>query len=266
MGARHTAFDCLHARLQLRDHAAAYAARCQHFARFGNRHLRNERALVREILVKAVNVGKEDDLMRTDGACDGASRRIGVDVVRAAVYTLAHRSDNRHVVCSDKRVDVGRVHFRHTTHAAKLRTALLGDHGAGVGAVHANGKVAVLVHGKNQLFVDLAHQRHLHHVHGFFGGNALAILKFDVNAKLFHVLVDGSTATVHDNGVHAHDLQHNDVAHHGIAQLGVDHCGSAVLDKHGFACGGFDPRESLDKNLGSMCGGYFAVSSVFHER
>ena len=124
----------------------------------------------------------------------------------------------------------------------------------------------MLVHGKNQLFVHLAHQGHLHNVHGFVGGNALAIFELNINAEFVHVLVDSSTATMNDNGIDAHDLQHNDVAHHGIAQLRVDHGSAAIFDKDGFACSVLDPRERFNKNLSGMRRSYLSVSCVFHER
>ena len=124
----------------------------------------------------------------------------------------------------------------------------------------------MLVHGKNQLFVHLAHQGHLHNIHGFVGGYALAILKLNINAEFVHILVDGGAATMNDNGIDAHDLQHNDVAHHGIAQLRVDHGSAAIFDKDGFARGVLDPRERFNKNFSGMRRSYLSVSCIFHER
>ena len=124
----------------------------------------------------------------------------------------------------------------------------------------------MFIHGKNQLFVHLAHQGHLHNVHGFVRSNTLTVLEFNIDAEFVHVLVDGSTAAMNNNGIDAHDLQHDDIAHHGVAQLGVNHGGAAVFDEDGLARSVLNPRECLNKNLSGVRRSYLSVSCVFHER
>ena len=66
MRAVHAGLEGIHAALQLGDHAAIDLAGSEHGLGLLKREVRDERILVGEVLVQAVDVGKEDDLVGVD--------------------------------------------------------------------------------------------------------------------------------------------------------------------------------------------------------
>ena len=202
-----------------------------------------------------------------EGRGDAAGRHVGVDVVEAPVAAERHRGDDGNVVAGHEVVEQRAVDVRAAPHPPELGVGLLGHDDARVGARHAHGEVAVLVERGHELAVDLARKHAAHDLHGLGRGDALAVLELDGQLRGFHGLRDGLAATVHDDGIHADDLQQHDVAHDVGAQLLVDHGRAAVLDDDGLASDVLDPRQRLDEHLGRLVGdaaqaGFFPVLHV----
>ena len=77
---------------------------------------------------------------------------------------------------------------------------------------------AVLVDEADDLLVELA-QHHLDDVHHAVVGDAHALPELALDAHLRQQVADLRPAAVHDDGVHADELQHHDVAREPRLQL-----------------------------------------------
>ena len=107
----------------------------------------------------------------------------------------------------------------------------------------------MLVESLHQLLVHFAHQHGAHEVHGLGRGDALTVLELHGKLQEIHGLGDGLAAAMHDDGIHADDLQQHDVVHHVGAQLLVHHGRAAVLDDDGLAGDVLDPGKRFDQHL-----------------
>src|SRR5215831_16760774 len=87
----------------------------------------------------------------------------------------------------------------------------------------------------DDLFVDLANQDHLDHVHRRLVGDADPVVKFGLNPHLFKDRADLRTTAVHHNGIHPYVAQHDDVLGEAFLELFVDHGVAAVLDHNDLA-------------------------------
>ncbi len=269
MGARHALLKRGDAGLKLRNHALRHRARGHHVLRLVERHVRNERRLVAEVLVDAVDIGEEHALLGADCRSDLACHRVGVHVEEAAVITHGHARDNGNVAVLNESVDIVARHARHLAHASQTGIGLGGDDGARIAAGNAHGEIAVHVHGGHQLLVDLAHQHHAHDVHRGFARDAQAVDEFDGKAETLHHLADRRAAAMHDDGIHAHELEQHDIAHHVRAQLLVDHRRATVLDDDRLAGNRLDPRQGLrDEVCRLILREYLGAAPlfIFHDR
>ena len=206
--------------------------------------------------------------MRADGGGDVARHHVGVHVVEAAVLAQRHRSHDGDVVAGNEVVQKRAVDARDAAHASQLRAGLFGHDDARVGAADAHGEVAVLVESLHQLLVHFAHQHGAHEVHGLGRGDALTVLELHGKLQEIHGLGDGLAAAVHDDGIHADDLQQHDVVHDVGAQLLVDHGRAAVLDDDGLTGDVLDPGKGLDEHFRGLVRYAFRarVLCVLHER
>ena len=187
--------------------------------------------------------------MRADGGGDVARHHVGVHVVEAAVLAERDRCDHGNVVGVHEVVEQRTVDARDAAHTAQVGAGLLGHDDACVGAGHAHGEVAVLVQGLHELLVHLSHEHGAHEIHGLGRGDALTVLELHGQVHEFHGLGDGLAAAVHDDGIHADDLQQHDVVHDVGAQLLVDHGRAAVLDDDGLTGDVLDPGKRFDQHL-----------------
>ena len=120
-----------------------------------------------------------------------------------------------------------------------------------VQAAQADGLAAHPVQGGHQVFVHLAAQHVLHHVHGLLVGVTQAVYELGFLADLLQHGGNFRAAAVDDHHVDAHQGEQNDVAHHRFAQLFGDHGVAAVLDDDDLAVVFLDIGKRLNECLGA---------------
>ncbi len=94
----------------------------------------------------------------------------------------------------------------------------------------------------DDFLVDAAAQHHFYDIHGLGIGDAHAVDKFGVDIELCQQGADLRSATVHDNGVHAHQFHQYHVSGEALVEQRVDHGVAAKLDDDGFADEALDIR------------------------
>ncbi len=107
---------------------------------------------------------------------------------------------------------------------------------------------AVLVDEADDLLIELA-QHHLDDVHHALVGDAHALAELALDAHLLQQVADLRAAAVHDDGVHADELQHHDVAREARLQLRLDHRVAAVLDDDRLVVKALDVGQRLGEDL-----------------
>ena len=106
----------------------------------------------------------------------------------------------------------------------------------------------MLVDRAHKVLIDLPHQRHLDDLHGLLIRDALPVFEVHRNIEALEHGVDVWAATMHDDGICAHELEHDDVVDDGIAKLACHHGRSTVFDNNGLACNVFDPRQGVEQD------------------
>ncbi len=268
VGAVHPRLQGAHAAGELGDHARGQLVAANHGLGLAKRHLGDERRRVGVVLVQAVHIGEEDDLVGADGRGDVPGGDVGVHVVAAAILADGDGGDDGNVVVGHQVLDEGRVDAGDLPHAAKSRVGLLGHDDAGIGARYAHTHVAVGVHGLHELLVHLAGEHHAHKPHGLIGGDALAVDELHGNVELVEHAIDGLAAAVHEHRVDADDLQQHDVGHNFGGKLRVLHGRAAVLDDDSLARDLLDPGHGLVENFAGSAGRTVGtnIACVLHER
>ena len=118
----------------------------------------------------------------------------------------------------------------------------------------ANRLAAKTVDQVDDILVDLA-QHHLHHVHGFFVGDAHALHKFAGLAYTLEQIIDLRAAAVHYHRIHTDQLEQHNIPSEAFLQLGIGHRIAAVFDHDGFIKKTLDIRHRLGKGMCLLCGG-----------
>ena len=109
----HTVYPLLHridAVLDLRQHAADQLPCIHHLLRLLDGKRRDEGALIFEILIHALDIRKEGELLGVHRCRDRAGRVIRVDVVALATLIEADRTDHRDEAVAQKIIDDGGIH------------------------------------------------------------------------------------------------------------------------------------------------------------
>ena len=88
---------------------------------------------------------------------------------------------------------------------------------------------ALLVDEPHDLLVELA-QHHLDDVHHALVGDAHALPEFALDPHLRQQVADLRASAVHDDRIHADELQHDDVAREARLEVRLGHRVAAVLD------------------------------------
>ena len=117
---RHTSVEDMHtidallhridAVLDLRQHTADQLTGIHHLLCLLDGKRRDEGALIIEILIHALDVCEEGELLGVHRRRDRAGRIIRVDVVALAALIEADRTDHRDETVAQKIVDDGRIH------------------------------------------------------------------------------------------------------------------------------------------------------------
>ena len=116
-------------------------------------------------------------------------------------------------------------------------------------AGQADRPAAVLVDQADDLLVKLA-QNHFHDVHDLFVGDAHALAKLARDAHRLQEVADLRSAPVHDDRVHADQLQHDDIASEACLERGLGHRVAAILDDDRLVVEALNVGQCLGQNLG----------------
>ena len=109
----------------------------------------------------------------------------------------------------------------------------------------------------DQFPLHLADQDHAHDVHDLRGGDPATVHELGGHVQPAEHVGDLRTATVHDDGLDAGELQEHDILGEGRAQGVVGHGVPAVLDDDGLPVPPLQPRQSSGQR-----GGGFDVGHV----
>ena len=112
---------------------------------------------------------------------------------------------------------------RHVADEAEPFVAHLHRDEPGVLAREADRERAVLVDGRDDLAVHLAHQRHAHDVDGLGVGDPQAVDELRLLAEALHEVGDLRPTAVHDDRVHADEAHEHDVLREEVGERGVLH-------------------------------------------
>ena len=124
-----------------------------------------------------------------------------------------------------------------------------GLHQAAIGAAQAHRTATDAVEAIDDLFIDAAHQHHLHHIHGVGAGDPQPLLKHRFDREAIEPLVDLRATAMHHHRLNANAGQKGHIAKHRITQVFANHGGSAVLDHHPATTKTLDIRKGLAEDL-----------------
>ena len=211
-------------------------------------HLFDQAVFVGEVLVDAFHVGHHHQPDRAEGGGQLPRDRVGVDVVAFAARADRNRGNHGDIARRRQRVQERGIDLSHPPDKADVAFGRfpLGDNQVAVFARQAHGHCALLVQVRDNAFVGLARQDHLHNLHCFSVGNTQAADKLRLFAHFVHGVADFRPAAVDDNRVDADIAHQHDVLHDGGFERFVKHRRPAVLDDNGFARVLLDIRQGLD--------------------
>ncbi len=179
--------DHVHAALDLRDHPARDSAVLDQFDRLCRGHGADQLPL---LVQHPVHVGEQKEALCFEGDRDCSREGVGVDIQRLAFGADTDRGHHRNEVGIDDHVDDVGFHQAGIADEAEIQHTLdigfgiahaplepLGPHQIGVLAANADSLAALIVDGRDDLFVHGARKDHLDHVHRFPVGDAQAALE-----------------------------------------------------------------------------------------
>ncbi len=211
----------------------------------------DEGGFVRGIPEQTHHVGEQDQLFRPQGHRQTGGGGVGVDVIGlGAVGPLGHGGHNGDVAGIEAVHHQPGIYLGEVTHQAVFFRQGGGAEQAAVQTAQADGPAAHAVEGGDKIFVHLAAQNLLHHVHGLLVGIAKAVHEPGLLAQLFQGGGDLRPAPVDHHHPDAHQREEDDVAHHGGTELVGDHGVAAVFDYNGLAVEALDVRKGLGQHLG----------------
>ena len=205
----------------------------------------------------AGGVGEQHQLLRVQAFGHCAGHEVRVDVVGLAVRADPDRRDDGDEAGVDERVeqaaidglhladvadvdDFGRLLvgcrvFRRRCPAAPFELELAGADEIRVLAADPHRSAAGRVQQRDDVLVDEAAEHHLHHVHRRRVGHPHAVNEARGNVEAVEQFPDLRAAAMHDDGIHAHQLEQHHVAGEGAFQVFRHHRVAAVLDDDGRA-------------------------------
>ena len=198
----------------------------------------------------ARRVGQQQQLFRFQNFGDAAGDNVSVDVVRLALFADTDRRDHRNECASFEVTDQAGVNLGDfANHAdvnqisvivAVMQHQFFGADHVAILASQANRLATCLVDQIDDVFVNLAAQHHLDDLHRLGVGDAHALNKLALLADTGEQILDLRPAAVHDDHIHADELEENNVARKTLFQILVDHGVAAEFDDDGFAVEAFD--------------------------
>ena len=206
------------------------------------------------VLQKAPDVSQQNELFRAKCLGKLGGGGIGIDIVGGVgVHALGHGGHHRDVAAHEGVFHRLRVHAGDLAHQAVLFIQALRLKKLPVHAAKADGLAAQTAQLGHQVFIDLAAQHRLHHVHGDLIGIAQAVHKPGLVSQTAEHVGDLRPAAVHENDTDADEGHQHDVPHYGIFQFFVDHRVAAVLDDDGLSGEFLNIRQGLYQRLGLLC-------------
>src|SRR5262249_31471838 len=198
------------------------------------------------------HVGHQDQFGGTKRHRNLGSRRVSVDVVGVSVVAEANRSDDRDVAPLQHRHDRLWVDLDHAAYQAQVGVQLFAEDAGAVFAVEAARLAAHPVAARDQLWVHLPGQHHLHYVHRRGVGDPEAVAEPGLQAEPLAHRGDLWTPPVDQHRLHADVAKQHQVEQRLLLPL-VD-CVATDLDDHGLAVKTLDVRQGLDQHLRALVG------------
>ena len=236
---------------QLGQHAAADDAVLDQVIRLGDVDAADQGVGLVQAPQNAGDIGQVDQLVRADGAGDGAGCLIRVDVVGIELLVHAQRRDDRQVVLLQQVKEDGRIDVRDLADKADILPVgvfFLDGQKISVLAADADGPDAQLRDHGDQLLAD-APQDHLGDLTGLGVGDAQAVDELRLLAAPGDPAADGLAAAVHDDGLEADQLEQGDVLDNASLQGLIAHGTPAVLDDDDLAVEFLNIGQRLDQDL-----------------
>ena len=196
------------------------------------------------------DVGQIDELLRPEGARQGARRGVGIEVVDLAVLSCAERGNDRNEAVLDEVGDESHIDRRHLADVSESRVLRNRGEQPSVDSGQPDGRTAMTVQEVDDVGIDLTRQDPLDHPYGGVVGDPQTVDKLRNHALLFHRGRDLGPAAVDDDRTQAHHGQKGHVAGEALMQAPFLHRGSAVLDDDGPAPERLDVGQSLHQDSG----------------
>ena len=216
----------------------------------------DERVVLLGIAHDAGHVAEIDHLGRAERRCDGSRRRVCVDVVDGSVFVASDGRDNGDdfgshgfLDCSDvdaddfpdeAQVDFLALFIALGGELFDLEYLVAGD---------ADGLASKLVDRLDDLGVDVVGEHVLDDTDGRFAGNAQAVDKPRLDARLAHLRGDRLAAAVDQDRVDADRFQEHDVAQQPVDGVFIFHRAAAVFDDEKLAAIFLHERERLNEGF-----------------
>ena len=228
----------------------------------------DQRLLVPGVPQQAPHIRQQDQLLRPHGSGQLGSGGIRIDVVGGVcVHPLGHGGDHGDIAAEQGVFHRLRVHAGDPAHQAVLLIQLHRLEQLPVHAAQADGLAPQPVQLGHQIFVDLAAEDGLDHVHGLGVGIAQAVHKPAFVAELLQHLADLRPAAVDHHHPNANQGQQDDVAHDSPAEFVGHHGVAAVLDHDGLAGEFLDIGQGFHKRPRLLCvGGHRNINSFLENR
>ena len=220
--------------------------------------------------VEPLDVGEHEQGTGLEGHGDRGGGRVGVDVEDGLGVRRQRgdRGDDRDAALVEQVDDGLRADVDDVTDQADIDLvpvhrgqALPGSQEPAVLTADANGGGAVGVEQGDELALHGTGEHHADHVHDLGGGDAQSSAELRGDAQPLEHRVDLGPAAVNDDGAHPDLVQEEDVLGEGAFELIVDHGVAAVLDDHGGALVGAQPRHGLQQD---GCLGLWVERGTFH--
>src|SRR5262245_12323312 len=240
----YAAFQGIDAAFYFRAHSRGDDPILDHFLRLNHPERAEQFAL---FVFDRFNVRHENELFRVQCLGHFARYQIGVDVIRLALCSKAHRGDDGNELVFIEGIDhqwVDTDDFAHHADIDDLRTLAIGRNGdvhfareneAAILAAQTHCHATVLIDQGDNLFVDLAYQNHLDDVQRRLVCNPHSAHVAARDAHLVQHLIDLGAASMNHDGIDTDILEQDDVLGKTFLKVFIDHGMTAILNEKSFA-------------------------------